>query len=647
MHYVKQFDINGVATKQVACIELHGKPNAATEGCVGVLGIDMDSPTHDVYKCSAVNGSIYTWELLSSGMSVMSASISGGGGDFVEFPYADIRIPTAYVVKVGDLILDKDGYLYQIISLNSTYCVASYCTRVVAYGMSAYDLAVNNGFEGSEEEWMLSLQGKGLSVKANKSSCTELGDGYIDTNGDLQILTTLPSTFTNCGQIRGPAGESISVSWSIAYYGVSNSASTRPTSWSSSIPTNIAEGQYLWTRTDIRFSDGATASGYTYSKQGAKGDKGDTGANGTSITITDISESTASGGSNVVTFSDGNTLTVKNGIDGKDGENEEIVQIRESSAPGGENEVYFKLGSKLTVRNGRDGTDGKSAYQYAKEGGYAGTEADYKNDSNLDNIKAELEQIEAPTIVSSVAEMTDTTKHYVLNGNIYYNKTVVTEGETIRTYPNQFVPSTAELNKRLSGSSGSASASNGYFVTDFIAVPNYANVTPYNVRLNWEMPYISPADDVKVLFYNASKTKIGYTSFGNEGFSIPNTVVVDGKTVIDLRTQLTGTAPTISDVAYIKLQLALNSSLSALTSADIANCEITLDAVYTETTTQPTTKNEWVNSGISYAPTFKTELVGVLGEGDVIYISDNLPSGKTYTLKYPDNNYAIIGEITK
>lgn len=65
MHYVKQFNINGVGTKQVACIELHGKPNAATEGKVGVLGIDMDSPVHDVYKCVAVNGGVYTWELLS------------------------------------------------------------------------------------------------------------------------------------------------------------------------------------------------------------------------------------------------------------------------------------------------------------------------------------------------------------------------------------------------------------------------------------------------------------------------------------------------------------------------------------------------------------------------------------------------------
>lgn len=70
--FVKKFDINGVKTKQVACIELHGKPNAATKGAVGVLGIDVDSPGHEIYKCVAVNGSLYTWEICTGG--------GGGGG---------------------------------------------------------------------------------------------------------------------------------------------------------------------------------------------------------------------------------------------------------------------------------------------------------------------------------------------------------------------------------------------------------------------------------------------------------------------------------------------------------------------------------------------------------------------------------------
>ena len=127
MHYIKQFNINGVDTKQVACIELQGKPNAATEGAVGVLGMDMLSPTHDVYRCVAVNGSVYTWELLSAGMSIMSAKITWEGAMSATFPYSILIVPNNYIIKVGDLILDKEGYLYQITSIDSSSCTASYC----------------------------------------------------------------------------------------------------------------------------------------------------------------------------------------------------------------------------------------------------------------------------------------------------------------------------------------------------------------------------------------------------------------------------------------------------------------------------------------------------------------------------------------
>ena len=42
------------------------------------------------------------------------------------------------------------------------------------------------------------------------------------------------------------------------------------------------------------------------------------GKDGTSVTVSNVSESTASGGSNVVTFSDGKKVAIKNGNDGKD-----------------------------------------------------------------------------------------------------------------------------------------------------------------------------------------------------------------------------------------------------------------------------------------------------------------------------------------
>lgn len=127
MHYVKLFNINGVDTKQVACIELQGPPNAATEGAVGVLGMDVTSPTHEVYRCVAVNGSVYTWELLSAGMSIISATITGEGGMSKVFSYDTLRIPNNYLIKPGDLILDSEGYLYQVDSIGADDCSTSYC----------------------------------------------------------------------------------------------------------------------------------------------------------------------------------------------------------------------------------------------------------------------------------------------------------------------------------------------------------------------------------------------------------------------------------------------------------------------------------------------------------------------------------------
>jgi hypothetical protein len=52
---------------------------------------------------------------------------------------------------------------------------------------------------------------------------------------------------------------------------------------------------------------------------GADGSPGSAGKDGTSVTVTKVTESTADGGSNVVTFSDGKTLTVKNGKTGATG----------------------------------------------------------------------------------------------------------------------------------------------------------------------------------------------------------------------------------------------------------------------------------------------------------------------------------------
>lgn len=112
-----------------------------------------------------------------------------------------------------------------------------------------------------------------------------------------------------------------------------------------------------------------------------KGEKGDTGAtgsagkdgvsgkDGTSVTVTNVSESSADGGNNVVTFSDGKTVTIKNGSkgstgasgsNGKDGTSVTVSNVTESTASGGTNTVTFSDGKKINIKNGVDGKDGSN-----------------------------------------------------------------------------------------------------------------------------------------------------------------------------------------------------------------------------------------------------------------------------------------------
>ena len=50
--------------------------------------------------------------------------------------------------------------------------------------------------------------GTSVKIKASKEECTETGDGYIDDNGHLQVKND-SDTFTDAGEIKGPAGRGI------------------------------------------------------------------------------------------------------------------------------------------------------------------------------------------------------------------------------------------------------------------------------------------------------------------------------------------------------------------------------------------------------------------------------------------------------
>jgi hypothetical protein len=76
-------------------------------------------------------------------------------------------------------------------------------------------------------------------------------------------------------------------------------------------------------RIDFEMTDGTVDSVEFVVPQGEKGE------DGTSVTITSVNESTEEGGANVVTFSDGNTLSIKNGEDGDDFTTNETLTLED------------------------------------------------------------------------------------------------------------------------------------------------------------------------------------------------------------------------------------------------------------------------------------------------------------------------------
>ena len=219
--------------------------------------------------------------------------------------------------------------------------------------------------------------------------------------------------------------------------------------------------------------------------------------------------------------------------------------------------------------------------------------------------------------VDSVEEMTDTSKSYVLHstGTLWAYGEVTVDVEP----PNKFVPSTATLNQRLYGSSGSVSANDvakGSFVSDFISVSNLGSISPYLMRLNWELDFTSNGED-KIVYYNSSKTRVGNTVFTSNGNNVLS--VSNGETVLDISTAYDGELSfNLTDVAYIRVQLYVTTAGTSIASNDITNLTITFDA---DGGTK--TENAWYDTGL------KPSAGGGGGSGNYVNLLVKINENKT------------------
>lgn len=100
------------------------------------------------------------------------------------------------------------------------------------------------------------------------------------------------------GQDGIPGKDGVGLKTTAVVYGLSNSESTQPTSWSTQVPT-LTKGSYLWTRTTWTYTDNTTEIGYqkTYiARDGNNGTDGLPGKDGVGISSTTITYATSISG---------------------------------------------------------------------------------------------------------------------------------------------------------------------------------------------------------------------------------------------------------------------------------------------------------------------------------------------------------------
>ena len=176
----------------------------------------------------------------------------------------------------------------------------------------------------------------------------------IVVDGDITINKTFSYSIAFKGA-TGQNGTSVTVSSTSVTYQTGTSGTTKPTgTWSTTVP-NVPNGQFLWTKTVVTYSDGKSTEAYSVSY---KGTNGSNGTNGTSVTVKSTSVTYQAGTSGTTPPTGTWSPTVPNVANGQYLWTKTVVNYSD-----GKSTESYSVSYKGT--NGINGTNGKDAITMA------------------------------------------------------------------------------------------------------------------------------------------------------------------------------------------------------------------------------------------------------------------------------------------
>ena len=194
------------------------------------------------------------------------------------------EITVANVTEPFTVMLTNEAQQFATDSNRKVTSAQSYYTDIIVIrgSQERTDYTIGNITSGSGIT--VSKNSKRVTFSVSAGATIRADTGVIEIPITLDGQTVKKQFSWSCGKqgpqgVKGQDGTSIKITSKSVTYQASTSGTTAPTgTWSTTVPA-VNNGQYLWTKTTVQYSDGNKTEAYSVSY------KGTNGTNGTSVTV--------------------------------------------------------------------------------------------------------------------------------------------------------------------------------------------------------------------------------------------------------------------------------------------------------------------------------------------------------------------------
>ena len=194
------------------------------------------------------------------------------------------EITVANMTEPFTVMLTNEAQQFATDSNRKVTSAQSYYTDIVVIrgSQERTDYTIGNITSGSGIT--VSKSSKRITFSVSAGTTIGADTGVIEIPITLDGQTVKKQFSWSCGKqgpqgVKGKDGTSIKITSKSVTYQTSTSGTTTPTgTWSTTVPM-VNNGQYLWTKTTVQYSDGNKTEAYSVSY------KGTNGTNGTSVTV--------------------------------------------------------------------------------------------------------------------------------------------------------------------------------------------------------------------------------------------------------------------------------------------------------------------------------------------------------------------------